>query len=72
MVDINYGVDDLVKNCDRFKIDAIVNMNQSTKEYGDSENISGGNYDFVIMGDFAWSCKGIKLWNIWQSLGEYV
>ena len=48
----NYGVDNLVENCGSAKIDMIVNVNQSTQKSGNVENISGGNYDFVISGDF--------------------
>ena len=34
------------------KIDAIVSVKKLKEKYGDVKNIGGGNYDFLVLGNF--------------------
>ena len=51
-VENNCGVDDLVENCDIAKVNTVVNVNQLTQKHGDVKNLDGGNYGFLVLGDF--------------------
>ena len=52
LVEINCRVGKLIENCDTAKVDTVVSMEKLKQNHGDIENLSGGNYYFLLLGDF--------------------
>ena len=51
-VEIDYGMDKLIDDCGTIKVNAAVSVKKLKEKNGNVENLSGGNYDFPVLGSF--------------------